>query len=169
MRFTRIVSLLFVPFLISLFGAIALLILLWTHQAPGEAIFVIVLFSAIAVYWLRLLIKHLIESTGGIVSSNAAAGTHAPRKRAVTFESGYQYYALYALTAYVFVSWFRKRRHAKAAVPSGRMGSMPPLTKHPGLLDGTLMSSPFSMQMLILVTLVLTLTGFVVFWLKYSE
>jgi len=169
MKFLWIVPLLCVPFLVSLFGAIALLIMLWTHEAPGEAIPLIVLLSAIAVYLLRLLIKNLFEPNGGIVATDTAAGTHTPRERAVSLESGYKYYALYALTAYVFISWFRRRRHIREAVSSGRMGTLSLLSKHTGLLDGTPMSSPFSMPFLIIVTLVLTLTGFVVFWLKYSE
>jgi hypothetical protein len=164
-----IVPLLFVPFLVSLFAAVALLIMFWTHEAPREAIFVIVLFGVIAVYWLRLLIKNLFEPTGGIVLTDVLVSTYKPRKRTVTLDSGYKYYALYVLIAYLLIPWFRKRENMEKSSPSGRMGSMPSLSKHPGLLDGTLTSSPLSMQMLILVTLVLTLTGFVVFWLKYSE
>jgi hypothetical protein len=109
MKFLWIVPLLVVPFLVSLYGAIALLTMPWTHEAPGETIPVILLFSAIAVYLLRLLIKNLFEPNGGVILTDVLVSTHTPRKRAVTLDSGYKYYALYVLIAYLLIPWFRKR------------------------------------------------------------
>jgi hypothetical protein len=109
MKFLWIVPLLFVPFLVSLYGAIALLTMPWTYEAPGETIPVILLLGAIAVYLFRLLMKSVFEPTGGIVLTDVLVGTHPPRKRVVTLETGYKYYALYVLIAYLVIPWFRKR------------------------------------------------------------
>jgi hypothetical protein len=109
MKFLWIVPLLFVPFLVSLYGAIALLTMPWTYEAPGETIPVIVLLGAIAVYLFRLLMKNAFEPHGGIVLTDVLVSTHKPRKRAVTLETGYKYYALYVLIAYLVIPWFRKR------------------------------------------------------------
>jgi hypothetical protein len=109
MKFLWIVPLLFVPFLVSLYGAIALLTMPWTYEAPGETIPVIVLLGVIAVYLFRLLVKNVFEPQGGIVLTDVLVSTHTPRKRVVTLETGYKYYALYVLIAYLVIPWFRKR------------------------------------------------------------
>jgi len=73
-----IVLLLFVPFLISSLGTIALLIMIVTRKAPVNTIPVLILTSAIAVY-LFWLLKKSFKSNDGIVSTKVAASTQQSR------------------------------------------------------------------------------------------
>jgi hypothetical protein len=62
------ILLLLVPFLFSLIGSIALIILIFSHKRlEGGMIFAFVLFSVIAAYLFRLLVKSF-EPGGGLIS-----------------------------------------------------------------------------------------------------